>query len=239
MFQRLNISRLTLAAALSGAACGGSSPAVDSTNPSATSLANPAGAGGSASAEGIGGGAATSTKAGAQAGKSGNDEDYGNAFASGDWRGYFWTNAQGAGTTISPKDFTAQSSGMPRCVHGSVGVTTDNSGLAMLGANLKEDATGKMSITPTKRGVTVFVMNNAGSPLLFQVEGPDGRWCTYVNGGGGFMPWEKLNTACWNDSGKAYKSEPITAAALLVPGNSSAPVAFDLCLLRLEEADGW
>jgi len=200
--------------------------------------ASPAGASASAPVET----AASNTNGGAaEVGKPTNpsDEDYGNAFASGDWRGYFWTNAQGPGTTISPKDFSAQTSGMPRCVSGSVGVTTDNSGLAILGANLKEDAAGKMSVVPTKKGVTVFVMNNAGTPLLFQVESPDGRWCTYLNGGGGFMPWEKLNTACWNDSGKAYNREPITTAALLVPGNSSAPVAFDFCLLRLEEADGW
>jgi hypothetical protein len=199
-------------------------------------LANPAAAGNSASAQAT---ASSTSGSNAEPGNARNDEDYGNAFSSGNWRGYFWTNAQGAGTTISPKDFSAQTSGMPRCVSGSVGVTTDNSGLAILGANLKEDATGKMSVTPSKQGVTVFVMNNAGSPLLFQVEGPDGRWCTYLNGGGGFMPWGKLNTACWNDSGKAYNGEPITAAALLVPGNSSAPVAFDFCLIRLEEADGW
>jgi hypothetical protein len=201
----------------------------------------PAGAGGADSVEGSasGDGSSSSSSDAVEAGRSANDEDYGNAFASGAWRGYFWTSAQGAGTTISPKDFSAQTSGMPRCVQGSVGVTTDNSGLAILGANLKEDLNGKMSVTPNKKGITVFVMNNAGSPLLFQVEGPDGQWCTYLNDGGGFLPWEKLNTACWNDSGTAYNHEPITTAALLVPGNATAPVVFDFCLLRLEEADGW
>lgn len=235
----MNISRLTLAAALSAASCGDSSPATDLTKTATTKSAEPTNAGSSAVAEVTPSSSDSSSSGSADAGDARNDEDYGNAFSSGEWRGYFWTNAQGAGTTISPRDFSAQTSGMPRCVSGSVGVTTDNTGIAILGANLKEDATGKMSVTPTKQGVTVFVMNNAGSPLLFQVEGPDGRWCTYLNGGGGFMPWEKLNTACWDDSGSAYDREPIHAAALIVPGNSSAPVAFDFCLLRLEEADGW
>ena len=245
MSNRLNMSLLTLAAVLP--ACGGASPAVDSMKPSIEKPANPSGAGAASASASVGAGGSTSAETTASSSASGNagastsaaDEDYGNAFASGDWRGFFWTSAQGAGTTISPQDFSAQMSGMPRCVTGSVGATSDNTGLAILGANLKEDINGKTSVTPTKMGVTLFVMNNAGSPLIFQVEGPDGRWCTYVNEGGGFMPWQKLNSACWNDSGQAYNSEPITAVALLVPSNSTAPVAFDFCLLRLEEADGW
>lgn len=236
MSNRLNMSRITLACTLFAAACSSSSTSSEMPKPSATMLAAPATGGTSAPAESS---ENQGSDAPADAGSARNDDDYGNAFSSGDWRGYFWTNAQGAGTTISPKDFSAQMSGMPRCVSGSVGVTSDNSGLAILGANLKEDASGKMAVTPSKKGVTVFVMNNAGSPIMFQVEGPDGRWCTYLNGGGGFMPWEKLNSACWNDSGKSYNLEPITSAALIVPGNSSAPVMFDFCLVRLEEADGW
>lgn len=234
MSMSLSRSLLTLAAALP--ACGSASPTVDSTNPSIVMPAEASGAGGSASVE------PSSRSSGgdaAQAGAAANDADYGNALSSGEWRGYFWTSAQGPGTTISPQDFSAQMSGMPRCVTGSVGVTADNSAVAIFGANLKEDATGKMSVTPSKKGVTVFVMNNAGSPLIFQVEGAEGRWCRYLNEGGGFIPWEKLNTACWNDSGQAYNHEPIVSAALLVPGNSTAPVAFDFCLLRLEEAEGW
>lgn len=223
-------------------ACGGSSTTVDSMKPSATKADTAAGSAAPAPAEAT----ASSSKSGtpeaaspSEASHSAADEDYGNAFASGDWRGYFWTSAQGAGSTISPKDFSAQASGMPRCVHGTVGATADNSGLAIFGANLKEDATGKMAVVPTKKGITVFVMSNTDAHLLFQVEGPDGKWCTYLNDGGGFLPWEKLNTACWNDSGQAYNKEPITTAAVIVPGNSTAPVTFDFCLLRLEEADGW
>lgn len=231
MSNRSIASHLALAAALS--ACGDAGSSVDSTAPAAMNSAYSGGASGSEAAPSSNGAGA------AGAGSAANDEDYGNAFASGSWRGYFWTSVQGPGTVISPHDFSAQTSGMPRCVKGSVGVTSDNSGLAILGANLKEDATGKMSVTPTKKGVTVYVMNNTSAPIMFQIQGPAGQWCTYLNAGGGFMPWEKLNTACWNDSGNAYNHEPITAAALVVPGNSSAPVEFDFCLLHLEEADGW
>lgn len=170
-----------------------------------------------------------------------NPDDVGNHFASGAWQGYFWTSSQGPGTTITPTDFNAQTTGMPRCVRGSVAATTDYSGVAVLGVNLNEANEGKQTVKPTKAGVFVDVKNNSAATLLFQIEGPSdapiSSWCTLLSGSGGFVPWSSLNTACWDNSGSAYNNEPILSAAVVVPGNTSAAVAFDFCLNALAEVD--
>lgn len=172
--------------------------------------------------------------------------DSGPYFVSGSWHGFAWTSAAGMGSTIMPMDFSAVTAGMPRCVKGSVAATTDYSGTAMLGVNLNQDnSTGamQMTVTPSKAGVQIEVMNNAMSPLRLQVQGLDGatnaddRWCAVVSGTGGFIPWSMFNTACWDGSGKAYNKEPISAAMLLVPGTTGSAVAFDFCLKSLSEAD--
>jgi hypothetical protein len=195
------------------------------------------GAGGSAADGGaadaaVGGGAAPIADPG----------DVGNSFVSGAWHGYFWASAQGAGSSISPANFMGQTTGMPRCVKGSVAATKDYSGIAMLGVHLNEDGEGKRTVTPTKEGIRVGIDNKAGSVLRFQLEGPSGsgvaRWCTYLQGQGGFVPWASLNTACWDKSGKAYDNEPILSAAVIVPGTTTEAVAFDFCLTSLAEADG-
>jgi hypothetical protein len=147
------------------------------------------------------------------------------------------------GSTIMPMDFKAQTTGMPRCVKGSVAATADYSGIAMLGFNLNQlsGVSTLMTVTPSKAGVQIDVKNNASSPLRFQVTAGDGasqqRWCATVTGSGGFIPWTSLNTACWDGSGTAYNKEPISAATLLVPGTTGAAVAFDFCVNSIAEAD--
>jgi hypothetical protein len=168
--------------------------------------------------------------------------DAGEFFVSGSWHGYVFAMAAGMGSTVMPMDFKMQTTGMPRCVKGSVGAAADYSGVAMLGFGLNEDGGTKMSVTPTKAGVKVEVTNNAGSPLRFQVEGPSGtedaRWCTEITGSGGFIPWSNLKTKCWGSEGTAYNNEPIVTAMLLVPGGMTAAVPFDFCVNSLAEADG-
>ena len=170
-----------------------------------------------------------------------NPLDVGKYFQSGAWMGYVWTAANGAGSTISPMDFAGQTTGMPRCVKGSVAATADYSGTAILGLNLSE-GTGvtSMTVTPTKAGVLVDVTNKAGSPLRFQIKSAINggtEWCTALTGSGGFIPWTSLRTKCWDSTGVAYNREPIAAAMVLVPGTNSTPVAFDFCLNSLVEAD--
>jgi hypothetical protein len=216
-----------------------------------TSPLTAAGSGGSTTApSGSAGSSSTTTMPAAGSGGSGSasaGSDGGPYFVSGSWHGFAWTSASGMGSTIMPMDFSAVTPGMPRCVKGSVAATTDYSGVAMLGVNLNQgNSTGamQMTVTPSKAGVQIDVMNNAMSPLRFQVQGLDGatnaddRWCAVVTGSGGFIPWSMFNTACWDGSGKAYYTEPISAAMLLVPGGTDAAVPIDFCLTSLSEADG-
>ncbi|MET0390250.1 MAG: hypothetical protein ABW321_30040 [Polyangiales bacterium] len=202
------------------------------------------GASGAGGAAPSAGGTSASGSAGTSAASAG---DIGNNFVSGDWHGFAWTSAQGMGSTITPMDFSAQTTGMPRCVTGSVAATMDYTGTAQLGLNLNQaNATDAaiMTVTPSKAGVVIDVKNNTGSPLRFQVQSADGatnadgRWCVEITGTGGFIPWTSLNTACWDNSGKTYAQEPIASAMLLVPGNTTAAVPFDFCWNSLAEADG-
>jgi hypothetical protein len=199
---------------------------------------------GGMSAPGVAG---QSTSAGGMSGPAANSgangrTDSGNYFVSGAWHGYVFTAAQGMGTTVTPMDFSMQTTGMPRCIKGSVAAASDYSGVALLGVNLNDDGSTKGTVTPTKAGVMIEVKNNAGSPLRFQVETPaggaDGRFCAVISGTGGFIPWSSLNTACWDNSGKAYNNEPIASAMVQVPGTNMAAVAYDFCLVSLSEADG-
>ncbi|HKU39894.1 MAG TPA: hypothetical protein VJR89_17160 [Polyangiales bacterium] len=173
----------------------------------------------------------------------GNPMDKGNYFQSGAWHGYAWTSAAGPGSSIMPMDFSMQTTGMPRCVKGSVGAAADFSGSGILGLNLNQD-NGSMAlgtVTPTKAGVMIDLKYNTMSALRFQVTAGMGasqqRWCASITGTGGFIAWSSLNTACWDGSGMAYKNEPINAAMILVPGQAMAAVPFDFCLNSLVESD--
>ena len=221
MGKHLNNTSLTMAACLCAVACGGSNSG-DVTSAQSTAAGSGTGADGGTAFAPIEG-------------------DVGNYFVSGDWHGYLWTTAQGSGTSITPTTFAEQTTGMPRCVTGTVGVSPDYSAVAILGLNLNEDNNGKMTATPTKQGVLVNVKNNAGSSLQFQVEGKVGdatvHWCALLNGNGGFIPWSDLNTACWDKSGKPYNNEPLWWAAIVVSGNTTVDVPFDFCLNALGESD--
>jgi hypothetical protein len=194
-------------------------------------------------------GGATSTPAAGNTGASaaagsgtGSAPDAADYFSSGAWHGYVWTLSQGAGTTVTPMDFKAQTTGMPRCVKGSVTATSDYSGNASLGFNLNETGGAKLTVTPTKAGVMLDVKNTGAAQLRFQVEGASAganmRWCAVISGSGGFIPWASLNTACWDNTGTAYNNEPIASAAVVVAGKMDAAVAFDFCVNSLVEADG-
>ena len=167
-------------------------------------------------------------------------------FVSGAWHGYAFTSAQGAGSMITPMDFSMLTPGMPRCVSGTVGAVMDYSGVAMLGVNLNQEQTTDapvMTATPMKTGLMVDIKNNGGSPLRVQVQTPNGgtnadeRWCAPFQGSG-FIPWKAFNTKCWDGSGKAYAMEPIATALVIVPGDDTDPIKFDFCLNSLTEADG-
>jgi Glycosyl hydrolase family 12 len=165
--------------------------------------------------------------------------------AMGDWHGYAFTSANGAGSTIMPMNFEARMPGQGLCASGTVGAAADYSGTALVGVNLNQPmgAGGPMPIMMSKAGVFVQVKNNASSTLRVQIQGPNGdkdamdRWCAPLMGTSGFIPWSTFNTACWDNSGTAYSGQPIVAAMLLVPGGATDPVKFDFCIETLMAAD--
>lgn len=218
-------------------------PASSTGGTSATSPAMTAAASGSSASTTVAGTSASATAGTTAAPATSNGKpDAGEFFVSGSWSGYVFAKAVGTGSTVMPMDFKMQTTGMPRCIKGSVGAAADYSGVAMLGFGLNEDGGTKMSVTPMKAGVMVEVTNTAGSPLRFQVEGPSGtedaRWCTVISGSGGFIPWSSLKTKCWGSEGVAYNNEPIVTAMFLVPGDMTAAVPYDFCVNKLAEADG-
>lgn len=174
--------------------------------------------------------------------------DRGPYYASDSWEGYLWISEHGQGSTIAPTtDFAAPAFDTKVCVQGSVVPTPDSSGNAILGMNINQERrvdAPTLTLVPSHDGLQVDVTNAAGSPLRIQVHALDGatngmsRWCAMLSGSGGFIPWTRFNTACWDGSGNAYKREPIASAMLLVPGNTDSAVPYDFCLLRLAEADG-
>jgi hypothetical protein len=138
-------------------------------------------------------------------------------------------------------DFEAQTTGMPRCVSGSVAAQADFGGTAILGYNLNEGAgSTAMAIAQTKAGVSISISNNAGSALRLQVQTASTggtQWCTPLLGTGGFIPWENLRTNCWAAGGAKYNREPVVSAMVLVPGKDMVAVPFDFCVNTLAEAD--
>jgi len=218
----------------SGAGASGVAGSAGTSLPEAGSAAASGGAGGTGAATGSGGGGGTDMTA--------SPLDQGNYFQSGAWMGYVWTSTSGAGSTITPMGFESQTTGMPRCVQGSVAPQADFSGTAILGFNLSEGpGVTSMTITPSKAGVVVEVEKRVDSPLRFQIKSAASggtEWCADLSGSGGFIAWDSLRTQCWTTTGTRYAREPIDSAMVLVPGTNSAAVAFDFCVSTLAEADG-
>ena len=165
----------------------------------------------------------------------------------GNWGGYAWTDPVNA--TISPENFSSAGA-LPYCVTGSVnGGSYDN--LAMLGVNLNQAEaaeggapTDVLEILPTGTGVVINITNNGTSPVRLQLQAADGdtnpahRWCAELSGGAQTLLWSDFNTECWTlVSGSDYDGTvALTSAALVIPGDQSAAVPFDVCLNDLYQS---
>lgn len=169
----------------------------------------------------------------------------GGYYTSGAWKGYAWVLTNAASAT--PTDFSAAGDGERLCIAGSVEPREDYSGIAMLGVNLNQDEgdeTVAGTVTPTAEGLTVRVENRGGSPLRVQIQGPNGaedetdRWCATIGGSGGTIPYHRFNTRCWDGSGDAYAGQPLTSAAILVPGDAALATPFDFCLDEISDGGG-
>jgi hypothetical protein len=185
------------------------------------------------------GGIATSTD-----GVSSSNAPNGGYISSGAWRGYAWTFAKGG--KITPEKFSSETK-FPLCASGSIDADPAYASVAMIGWNVNQangPNTLTEAVTPTKAGITVNVNNKGSSPLRAQIQGPKGdsdasdRWCVAISGTGGFIPFDKFNTQCWEGgSGAAYARQPIVGAMVLVPGSNASSESFDFCVEKIEESD--
>jgi hypothetical protein len=169
----------------------------------------------------------------------------GGYFTAGTWKGYVWAGTNPNGGTITPTSF-ADKTTYPICVSGSVTAEPKWQNVAFTGWNINQ-ANGpdapKNTLTPTKAGVIFQVTNKGSSALRAQIQGPKGetdesdRWCATITGSGGFIPFTKFNTKCWDDTGTAYANQPIVAAMILVPCSNTADTPFNFCVDKIEESD--
>jgi hypothetical protein len=103
--------------------------------------------------------------------------------------------------------------------------------------------------TPTGEGLVVNVDNPGKSKLRVYLQRQSGTggtaqaWCAGVPDFGKpvLIAWEKFNTKCWDNSGSFYAREPVDAASVSVPGETT-DVPFDFCIKgiapKLDTGDG-
>jgi hypothetical protein len=92
--------------------------------------------------------------------------------------------------------------------------------------------------TPTSTGIVVKISNSGSSPLYVNIGGPNGgtdasqRWCVPLTTFDKpvFIPWERFNTACSNNSGTYYDRQPLVNVAVSVPGSNTLATPFNFCI---------
>ncbi|MFC1641162.1 hypothetical protein ACFL5O_00525 [Myxococcota bacterium] len=178
----------------------------------------------------------------------------GGYYTTGDWHGYAWNAAQpqtgDAVSTIEPASFETHTAGSPFCVAGIVAPMSDYSGTAMVGLNLSQEEGadgGEQEIATSGDGIVVNVTRNVTSTVRVQIQSLDGgtnadhRWCSTLKqfDENVLIPWSDFNTECWpGGKGVDYAQEPISAALILIPGDDTKEVPYDLCLNYLGPSAG-
>jgi len=157
------------------------------------------------------------------------------------WRGYAFIGGD-AGSTITPRDFSACGAPCTLKMQGTVGpaVAPSYAGVAYLGFNLGQNAgsTTVPTVTPTGTGLTVtFSATTATLPLRVQLVGTGSTfWCYTITGASPVtIPYAMFNTACWDGSGTAYAKQPITSIELVVPGGATATSGVSVTLSGVRE----
>jgi endoglucanase len=163
----------------------------------------------------------------------------------GPWHGYSWARVTGDGSTIDPASFSDLESGSgPLCASGTVGAMANWSGSALIGFNLNQDEDGAdaaiNAVEVQPGGLRVNISNPGGTEVRIQVVGSTGgatesdRWCFVVsNFNEHVIPWTSFNTHCWDNGGEYYAGQPLTAAAVLVPGHNAMDRPYEVCLEEL------
>src|SRR5579863_2699908 len=181
-----------------------------------------------------------------------------------DWHGCVWTGkdstVSGSTTSITPQDFTAQTTeGGPYPVSGTV--YNDYNAVALLGFNLNEAVTGSSTqcqynataatqagppvatIPSSATGIAVNWSATVAPPTSFriQVQGTDGAtnsahvWCATITDAQGpsFIPFTSFNSKCWDGTGTTFSptANPIDAVAFLVPGTTAKLAPFNFTIV--------
>lgn len=204
------------------------------------------GAGGAGSGET---GGSNGAEAGAGNGTGGGSSEPGGGafYTNGSWQGYTFASASGGDSDITPEDFEDRGAGEPFCAEGTVDVTEDSSGTALVGWNVNQTKDGDPeTVEPTGAGVLVNVSNAGDSPIRVQIQGPNGdddpdeRWCAPLEtfDEDVTIPWGDFRTECWGNDGAVYDGEPITAVVVLVPGNETDTVDYDFCVNSVGPSEG-
>jgi hypothetical protein len=160
------------------------------------------------------------------------------------WHGYSFTAKGGAGTTVTPADFSMLTAGQGLCACGTVKGAADYSGVAMVGINLNQEA-GSMTVgtvTPSGAGITVAVKGAGTTALRLQIQGPMGdtdasqRWCADLPAAGGTIPWSNFQFECWEGGMRTpfNGTAAIAAVMVLVPGKTT-DVPFSFCVTSLSQ----
>ncbi len=164
-----------------------------------------------------------------------------NFFSSGAWQGLVTTAVRVPASTIAPATFDAHAPGTPFCVAGAVaqapGFETD----ATLIFTLNQVPGGEpAAASPTGSGIAVTFTRNTGAPLRLELTGPDGVWCYELPEvrGQAFAPYSEFNSACWNGTGAAYNSEPVSSLGFEVPGREVQNLDYDFCVAGFADANG-
>jgi predicted dienelactone hydrolase len=192
-------------------------------------------------------------------------QDHGYVVA-GTWAGYaspvaVTSSALGAvTTTITPADYSGVVSGAPElCAQGSIGVSSDDGGSALIEVNLNQAQSAQDGgISPLQTvaiggsGITVQYRNPGNSAIRLRIQtptggtDPTGRWCTTLSIWSGMLtvPW----TNFWGGVADATKDctnlggihpppgTEISTVSLYAPAGGSAALPYQFCLQGLAQA---
>lgn len=151
------------------------------------------------------------------------------------WHGYAYV-AQNA-ADVTPTTFSSCGTPCMLCMQGTVNMTSDYTGFAIIGVNLNQPTQepAGAAVVPEGNALEISFTNSAGSLLRVQLEGPNNtdsdRWCAELSGASPqTIPYSSFRTNCWEATGQAYNKQPLRSLSITVPGRNDTDVAVGACL---------